>query len=320
MLYYYSMNRSGQYLSRDMLWIDDWSQLVLTTITLPKHDTGLIGVYEVYEITEAEIAHLRGQKRVPMPKLAYIPGPWIIVSSECDAYIAKGMGWKPLMKWNRDDAFTFATEEAAKSEIAQTYTRIAKTMQLDFREFRDGKRPSINDTLDFVLKYGMDHAHINELLSGAKTIAPSKREAFFAEYAALTEKYKIRPFSPNCRYNHDGDQLEVYLTDDFSFCDPAGPASPGILIMRSMATQAITGVKIQGFLNRLCGADPSRQAMIMDIEMVNIICEWYEERIKNNGPAWTWKPEELEFFHAVHRAWPGMKFAFLEDLPRVTHS
>lgn len=316
MLYYYVMNRSNQYLNRNHLWQDEWNDQVQKSLTIPNHDTGNIGWYQVYEIEEDQIPQ---SGRILQPKLAKIPGPHVILNGAGDAFWSKTYRWINMNLWDRDRAMTFVQRESAEHYAKQEGLTSANIVQMKFRDYRDGRPPCPYDPktdFEFVLKYGLSQAEVKELiLDPASKVAASKRNKFLEEYKALAAKYEVRPFAPNVRYNHDGDQFEVYLTDELSYCDPVGPKAPGILIMRNMETKAITGVKIQCFLDRLCGSDPSRQAMIMDIEMVHIICEWYQERLEKN-PTHTWKQEELEFFHAVAKSWPGMKHKFLSELPR----
>ncbi len=178
------------------------------------------------------------------------------------------------------------------------------------------QRPTrIRKVTDFT-EYGARPDGIyRKLLAPARNIAPSKHDAFFAEYKQLCKKFEVEPFKPNVRYNVDGDQLEVYLTDAPSFCDPVGPKAPGIMIQREFESKAITGVKIQCFLERLAGADPSVHAIMMDHKFVHTLCEMYAQNINSNASAWTWKPEELEFFKTVKRLWPGMMHKFLQELP-----
>lgn len=226
MLYYFVMNQSGQYLDANSLWTDDWLQ-AKRTLTIPKYDMKVIGVYEIFQIDE-----------------------------------------------------------------------------VDLMVVQHGKRP-------------IAYKKVKDVVIPA-CIPKAMHENFMKAYNDLLVSFTPKPFVPNCRYIDTGDQLEVYLTDDLSYCDPVGVKAPGIMIMRNMQTKEITGVKIQCFLDRIGPPkDPSRKAMIMDLEFVYEICKHYEERITSNASAWTWKDEELQFFRTAIRLWPTLKFKFLQELPSV---
>lgn len=314
MLYYYVMNANGLYLNADMLWQGQWDKRVYKSSTLPKLDTALVGVHEVYEAEEEEM-----NLPAPPPKrLASIPGPYVILF--INGYWSKSCKWVSLAQWNPDNVMTFQECAAAEHYIQIERLRNAQVVQIDFREWRAGKPPrpfNPKSEFEFILKYGLTEAEVKELiLDPASRVRASMRNKFLEEYKALAAKYEVKPFVPNCRYNQDGDQLEVYLTEDLSYCEPL---APGIIVMRNMETKAITGVKIQDFLDRLSGADPSRQAMIMDLKFVHVLCNWYQglldyHKVNSNHP-WRWTPEALEFFRTVIRLWPGSPQKFLQELP-----